>query len=268
MRRILSLLFTAFGRCALFFGVRKKVTWDNLTKAFPNTSEKELKSLLIRTYDNLSIVFSEFLYLRFAPRATITKGVTFRNPDVFHDARKKGSGIIVLSSHTANWEWMALGGAPQLAFPFHVVVKNIQVGFTERFLHAMRMRTGNRLINSGDVRGMFRILKNGGAIALLGDQAAPTQSVQSVFFGRAVPTFEGPARLALRTNAALLYAHLVRDNSGKYHIEFYNIDYSDLQGETPEHIAALTQRHVTLLESLIREHPEQWLWQHRRWKNV
>lgn len=268
MRQILSLLFIIFGRVALACGIRKQVTWDNLTKAFPDASEKELRSLLHRTYDNLSIVFSEFIYLRFAPRATIIKGITFRNSEMFDDARKNGGGIIVLSSHTANWEWMALGGAPHLGMSFHVVVKNIRVGLTEKFLHTMRMRTGNHLVNAGDVREMFRVLRNGEAIALLGDQAAPGGSVACLFFGRNVPTFEGPARLALRTNASLLYAHLVREHSGKYRVEFYDIDYSDLQGETPEHITLLTQRHVSLLELLIRKHPDQWLWQHRRWKNT
>ncbi len=268
MRKLLSLFFIAFGRCALAFGVRKEVTSANLRSAFLNEPVENIDRLLKKTYDNLSIVFSEFVYLRFARRKSIVEGITFLNPDLYHSSHTEGKGVIVLSSHYANWEWMALGGAPQLGTLFHIVVKNINVGVTEKFLHRMRKRFGNLLLNSGDVRGMFYVLKNGGSVALLGDQAAPPQSTKAIFFGKNVPTFEGPARLALRTRAPILYAHLDRGAEGQYSIQFFDIDYSDLLSDTPQNIQLLTQRHVSLLEKLIRKKPELWLWQHRRWKNA
>ena len=130
----------------------------------------------------------------------------------------------------------------------------------------MRLRTGNTLINAGDIRGMYHLLQNHGCIALLADQAAPGESVRVNFFGREVPTFEGPARLALRTQTPMLFAECLRKENGDYAINFFPVPFDDLLNDSPENIRALTYRHAHILEEAIRRHPDQWLWQHKRWK--
>ena len=132
----------------------------------------------------------------------------------------------------------------------------------------MRVRTGNILIDAGNIRGMYHELQNGGCIALLADQAAPGESTRVEFFGREVPTFEGPARLALRTGAPILFAECIRNTDGDYTVTFHPISYDDLLGDSSDNIRELTNRHTHLLERIIREHPGQWLWQHKRWKYV
>ena len=115
---------------------------------------------------------------------------------------------------------------------------------------------------------MYRVLHDQGCIALLADQSAPGESAHVRFFGQDVPTFEGPARLALRTKAPMLFAECLRESGGSYCITFYPIGYDDLIGDSQENIRQLTFRHTNLLEQVIRKNPDQWLWQHRRWKYV
>jgi len=255
-------------RIAFFFGFRKEVTVSNIRKAFPNMQSHLVDNIARDSYVNLGQVFGEMLYLRFASRNNIIKKLYIQNPELSNNLLVEGKDIIAVSGHFSNWEWMAMGGAPQLGGGFYIVVKNVVSKFSERFLQKMRIRTGNILIGAGDVRGMFKVLKEGRAVALLGDQAAPSGSVRVPFFGVDTPTFEGPARLALRTRAAMAFGVCHPDGNGNYILEFTEIPYDDLADQSDESVNELTARHVRVLEEYIRKYPSLWLWQHRRWKNA
>jgi KDO2-lipid IV(A) lauroyltransferase len=264
----LRLIGIVVAEAAYFLGIRKKVTLDNLRKAYPELLRKDRQKIALKTYNNLGIVFAEMLYLRFADRKNIAKHIRAINPDLFQNSLAQNKGLIIVAAHFANWEWLAHGFAIVLEKNLSIIQKNIQTSFTEQFLKKMRMRAGNELINSADIRKMYRTLQNGGRIGLLADQAAPGESTRVLFFGREVPTFEGPARLALRTRAPMIFTECRREENGDYSIRFYPIPFDDLSGDSPENIHELTFRHTHLLEECIRRHPDQWLWQHRRWKYV
>jgi len=266
VRSILNTIGIYVAILAYTFGIRQSVTLENLKYAYPELSSGERNKIAKASYRNLAIIFAEMLYLRFASRKNIAKHITVTNPELFHHSIDQGKGLIVVAGHFANWEWLALGGALSLKKSFAVVRKNIHAW--EKFMEKMRLRTGNELINSGDIRKMYRIINNGGCIAMLADQAAPGESVRVNFFGREVPTFEGPARLALRTRAAMLFAACLRTENGDYAITFHPILFDDLIGDNHDNIKELTARHTRMLEEVIRLHPDQWLWQHKRWKYV
>jgi len=208
------------------------------------------------------------LYLRFASRETFRKGLQLVNPDVLESALNSGKGVLILSGHLSNWEWGGIGFNLFLNKPFYLVVKNQSKGFAERFVSTMRQRFGGHLVNVGDVLALFRALQRGEAVSMLTDQAAPAESVRVPFFGRDVPTFEGAARLALRTRAEMIFYAPTRLPDGRYSVTFKSVEYSDLVGDSEENVRELTSRHTALLERAIIEHPSEWLWQHKRWKHA
>src|SRR5688572_3240577 len=195
---ILGAVGSSIAFVAYYCGIRRNVTHDNIKRAFPNQKVSYYQSIAKSSYLQLGRVFGEMLYLRFASKKQILSKVEIENPEMIMPLLSQGKGVIAVSAHFSNWEWMAMGGSPKLGGGFYIVVKNIAGKFAERFLQKMRVRTGNILIASGDVRGMFKVLKEGKLVALLSDQAAPVGSVRVPFFGIDTPTFEGPARLALR----------------------------------------------------------------------
>ena len=267
IRRILVGIGIGLAQLGRILGFRREVTLENIRRAYPTESDTFHKRLLSGSYANLGRVFAEMVYLRFASERKLREDFVFTNPEVFQKLIGRERGVVIVSAHLANWEWMALAGPLYLEKTFSIVIKNNPVGFTERFLQRMRRRTGNTMINSADVRLMFRTLQRGGYVALLGDQAAPGGSAHVQFLGTDVSAFEGPARLALRTRSPLLFSKCVREG-WTYSLEFTEVPFDDLTGDTPETVRELTQRHTTLLDKAIREHPEQWVWQHRRWKNA
>lgn len=262
----------AFGSCialiAYYLGIRKAVTLDNIKRAFPNEKLSYHKSMSKASFLHLGRVFGEMFYLRFASQMNVLRRIQIENPELITQLLVQGKGVVAVSAHFSNWEWMAMGGAPKLGGGFYIVVKNIAGKFAEQFLQRMRVRTGNILIASGDVRGMFKVLKQGKLVALLSDQAAPMESVRVPFFGIDTPTFEGPARMALRTRAAMVFVVCLPSATDKYKLIFTEIPYDDLTDESDESVKELTARHVRLLEEYIRQYPSLWLWQHRRWKNA
>ncbi len=146
---------------------------------------------------------------------------------------------------------------------FAIVRKNIQTSLTEKFLEKLRLRSGNTLINAGDVRGMVRTLQAGRCLAMLADQSAPSESSRVDFFGANTPTQEGPAWLATKTAARMLFAECHLERGGVYRITFHPITIGPL-----DTIETVTQKHASVLEQIIVERPEPWVWQHKRWKYV
>jgi KDO2-lipid IV(A) lauroyltransferase len=253
---------------AFWLRIRRIVTIDNLQRAFPELSPKETDRIARGAYKSLGKVFGEFLYLRLASSEAILEGMKLRNPEALAEAAKQNRGLLLVSAHLCNWEWMAMAMSLKMGTPLHVVIKNQTGKYAEQFLNRMRTRFGNQMINAGDVRGIYRVLQNREWIAILGDQAAPPSSVRVSFFGRSVPTFEGPARLALRTRAPLFFVDCENDDDGKYVMTAIEISYNDLLDSSDESVRELTMRHVSVLETAIRKDPARWLWQHRRWKSA
>ncbi len=263
MRSLLVLVGIIIARCSYVFGLRKTVTIENLKRAFPTYPDREIRTIARKSYSNLGRVFAEMVYLRFASLESISQKTIIINPELYHRSLAEGNGLIVVAGHYANWEWLALGGAMGLHSNFAIVRKNIQTSNTERFLEDLRLRSGNTLINSGNTYRMLRTLREGKCVAILADQAAPSESVRVRFFNTLVPTFEGPARLAISSGATMLFAecHLNDDNS-------YSIEFRKIERTPSDTIESLTQAHTIFLEAMIAKNPQFWLWQHRRWKNL
>jgi len=267
-RRCISAAGALGGRIALALGVRKEVTEENLVAAYPNADAPSIQRIMRSAYSNLGRVFFEMFYLRYASRGAITSGLTVNNLPVIKRVVERNKGVILLSAHLGNWEWMALGVGAHLGIPLHIIVKNQRSNFSDRFLTALRTRFGNEVIPAGDGRQVFKALLEKKVVAMLGDQAAPANSVRVPFFGRLVPTFEGVARFALKTRCTILLGECSRTNIGTYEMTFHEIPFDDLSDASEENIRILTERHTQALEHIIRKEPGLWLWQHKRWKDA
>lgn len=101
---------------------------------------------------------------------------------------------------------------------------------------------------------------------MLADQRAPAESTLWLpFFGAYVPVHALPATLALRFRLPVILGFARRQPDGRYWVKLEELPTDDLP-ETPEGVEELTRRYLERVEACIRERPELWLWQHRRWK--
>ena len=249
--------------------IRKKTARSNLKLAFPEKSGKEINDIIKGCYKNVLTVIAEFFYLRKLTIDKLRNFINIDNPELIIEKLGQGNGLIMISGHFGNWELTAYGVSKLLGIQFNVIVKEQTNKKVNDGIDRIRTSGGNRMIDMrNSLRDILSVIKAGGIIAMLGDQAAPKENVRVDFFIKDVPTFEGTARIAIKTGAAVLFGVSTRNIDGTYRLRLHEIDTSKYKDPNDENIKALTQDHVNLLVEYIKQRPDHWLWFHRRFKNV
>ncbi|HPD32925.1 MAG TPA: lysophospholipid acyltransferase family protein, partial [Candidatus Kapabacteria bacterium] len=195
--------------------------------------------------------------------------ITIENADLTKSLINQNKGLIFLSAHFGNWELLALSVALHLDIKPTIIVKPQSNKQLDKILNKMRMRFGNKLISSyNSAFEIVKSLQNKEILAILADQSASKdKDVYVPFFGRYTSTYEAPARLALRYRVPIVMPFMIRQKDFTYKVEMYELKYDDLQ-YTKEGIYELTRRYADFLEQKIRQYPDHWVWQHRRWKHT
>ncbi|MCX6147560.1 MAG: lysophospholipid acyltransferase family protein [Candidatus Kapabacteria bacterium] len=247
---------------------RFNITLDNLSLAFPNLLKNEIEEIAIKSYHNLGITFVEVVQMKNWNKDFIKQKIHFENIEIIEKAIQKGKGVIFLSGHYSNWELLAFSAGIYIENDINVVILNQSSKYIDKYLNEIRTKEGNRVISMDRAaRQIVSILSKGEIIALLVDQSATeNKDIFVDFFNRPASTYEAPASLALKFNSTIIMGLSVRDQYYNYNVKLIEIDHSDLQNNK-EGILELTKRHVKVLEDQIRERPDLWSWQHKRWKH-
>lgn len=176
-------------------------------------------------------------------------------------------GVVLLTGHLGNWE-VAGAGLAARGIPLDVVGKGMANRRFEADLFAARERLGMRVIEMGDAaKGVLRSLGQGRVTAIVGDQNAHRNGIFVPFFGRPAATARGPALFALRTGAPVFVGFAIREAGPgpRYRVRTERLEY-ETTGDLEQDTRNLLLAYHAHLEEAIREAPEQYLWQHKRWK--
>lgn len=250
-------------------GYRRSVTMDNLHNAFPEFDEHKLRDIARGSFRSVGTALFEFVYFPRLDSKRINELVQIGNAELVERVFSRGKGIILLTAHFGNWELLAQSVPARTGIPVHVIVKLQSNRRVDKHINDWRTMLGNIAVPmENSVRELLKALKEKKAVGMVGDQAAAKESNVVRFFGRDVQTFEGPAMFSLKMGAPLLVGFAVRQPNGTYVAEFHEVPSDDLGAYTPQNVTELTRRHVAITEAVIREHPEQWMWMHKRWKHV
>lgn len=250
-------------------GYRKKVVLSNLRQSFPNKSEQEIRQMAAAFYLNFADVIVEIVKQMSISAEELKKRVRHKNPEVLEEMVAHGGGGIAIFAHYANWEWLGAGMGLQLPFETVGVYKVLSSKVFDRLMLHIRTRLGNQMITMEQTyRESLVRLKKPCYIAFLGDQAPNPQPKLyfSKLLGQAAAVQLGIATICLKINVPLYYFDIRRLRRGYYEVELRKVPHEDLLPFSKENVQKLTDRHVAMLESIILESPENWLWSHRRWK--
>ena len=246
---------------------RESITSDNIKHAFPHKDNQEYSCLTSLSYQNLGIVLLEISAMPFLSDTKIKSMMSFPHIEIVHTLLQKGKGIILISAHIGNWELLAYAAGLVMEQSVLLVAKEQRNPLIHKAITSLRQRAGNITVSMEKAaKPLINSLKENKPIALLVDQAAdPKNDVFLPFFGRKAAVFEAPASLSLRYNAPLVFCIPHRDKHGHYTVTMKEIKSDDLSF-SKENVFQLTQRHLIELEHAIEQAPEQWTWQHNRWK--
>ena len=248
--------------------IRKKTVLENLHNAFPDYNEKKIKSIAFGSYKSFAIALAEILYIPAMSREDIKKQVDCNNLELISEKYEENNGVILLSAHFGNWEFMATSLAAQLNIPISVVIKPQRNPYVTNWMNKARTKWNNEIVPLGiSIRQTYQTLIDKKVVAMVADQRGPEESIKINFFGRELTVLTGPAVLSLKTGAPVLYGISVRQDDYSYKSVMTEISKENLPESNEEKIKELSQRHMSYLEGFIRKYPEQWLWMHKRWKH-
>ncbi len=250
------------------FRIRRNLVLDNLRQAFPEKSEQEIKKLARQTYINQARNIIELLRVPLIRNEQDARSlIEIRADASFHESIAQGRGAIVVSAHLSSWETIGVC-AGVLLTPLHIVVKPIKNKYLDSRINQLRTMHGNRAISKDQaVRQGLQVLKSGGIIVILGDQSKKHGNFYTDFLGRKSSVVLGPAFLALKAKVPIFVETCRSLDSGRYLVDIKEVTTNDLE-YTRESIKTLTVRYTKVLEKFIRNHPDEWLWLHDRWKRT
>lgn len=193
---------------------------------------------------------------------TIGQWIRCEGLEHFDAARREGRGVLVATGHLGNWELSAFAHA-WLTGPMNVVVRPLDNPLLDDFLRRRRELSGNRSISKREiVRPILKALAANEAVGILVDHNSAADSGVFVdFFGVPACADSGFAKLAARSGAAVIPGFaLWSEEELKYILRFY--PKIPMTGDPPQDTARVQRA----IEEIVRAHPNQWLWIHRRWK--
>jgi Kdo2-lipid IVA lauroyltransferase/acyltransferase len=240
----------------------RRTAMRNLELAYPDKSAAERRAIadeVFRSIARLIWVFARFPKIN---RQNIHEFIRYEGLEHYLEAKKAGRGILFATAHFGNWELSAFAHA-LMTEPMHIMIRPLDNPGIDRLVEDRRRLSGNHLIVKWDgARAVLRALHQNEAVGVLIDQnTSLPEGVFVDFFGTPACANTAFAKIAARTGAAVILGYAVwSESEGKYVLKFHP------PLETSGDAAEDTRRLHASLEGVIREHPGQWLWIHRRWK--
>ncbi len=249
------------------FRIRADRVERYIRAAFPAFSDTRVREVARESYRGLGRVTIEGILLSRQPREAILGAFSgIEGWEKLEAAVAAGRGVVLVSGHIGSWElcaaYMAARGIPVDAIAMHMANP-----LSDRFVRRTRERLGIRVIFDDEaVRALPRAFREGRAVGFLSDQGALGLASTFVdFFGRPAKTPRGAAVFALRSKLPMLFVAAIRQPDRSY--RFIVRDVPLATDEDRETAVDNTVRNYTkAIEDCVREYPEQYFWQHRRWK--
>jgi KDO2-lipid IV(A) lauroyltransferase len=246
---------------------------ENLVAAFPEKSAAEIDKILHGAWDNLGRMGAEFTHLDklvdFDPKNPTKHGrieVPRATIERFDYLAADGRPALFFAAHLANWELPAVCAA-RYKMDSAVLYRRPNIASIDRWLRETRDANMGKLISTGMTAPMqiTQALTAGAHVGMLVDQYY-VRGVEVTFFGRRTMANPLLARLAQHFDCPIHGSRIVRLPGHRFRAELSEeiAPVRDADGKID--IAGTTQAIITVIEGWIREHPEQWLWQHRRWR--
>lgn len=210
--------------------------------------------------------FAEVVKVYYGFGRRIIDAVEIRGIEHYRAAKQKGKGVIVITCHCGNWEVMALAFGSKVA-PAAVVARAQDNPYLNKIIEKVRARYGNSVIyKKGALKNILAQLRRNSVVGILMDQAVVrSEGIVVDFLGRSAWTTKMPALLARKSGAPVVPVFVHRDKN-RHVMTIYPELRLSRQEDIDRALHEDTKRFSGCIEEYIKQHPEEWLWIHRRWK--
>jgi Kdo2-lipid IVA lauroyltransferase/acyltransferase len=251
-RRYVSILDHAVPRL-------RRAAYANLSFALPGADRKAITDGVFDSLARVVLAFAKFPSIR---RENIDRWLRCEGLEHYTNALRAGRGVLIATGHLGNWELSAFAHA-WLTEPMNVVVRPLDNPLIDRLIQRRRELSGNRSLSKREIaRPILKALAANQAVGILIDQNWTADNGVFVdFFGTPACTDAGFAKLAARSGAPVVPGFAFwSEKERRYVLRFY--PPVPITGDAVRDTAALQ----AAFETIVRAHPSEWLWIHRRWK--
>ncbi len=254
------------------FKFRRMVIYQNLCIVFPLKTRLERVAIAKKS---LYILAKNILTLLSLPRHNkkfIERNFSLAHLDRLKEQLSHRKGALILSLHIGDGD-QAVNSLSELGYSMNLITKKFKSGAMNKLWFSFRSHPNLKFIEAHGSRTSFEILgalkKNQSVCFVIDQQMGPPFGVAVKFFGRTAGTAYGLALFSIKTGIPVLPVFDYYDLEEKFHIEFGSGIDPQLADHLPsreEKIIFLTQKYNDVLEQIVLQHPDQWMWVHRRWK--
>ncbi len=260
---VASNVMGTFWRWLAPFNARHKRALQHLEKAFPEMPSKEREAIVRGMWENLGRVAAETFHIdRLLMQNHRFDAVM---DELTEDILKGGKACLFVSLHSANWE-LCVQPAVQRGVEITGIYQALRNPEADKALTHLRkdLYRGGLLSKSHQTaRKILATLKGGGVVAMMGD-LRESRGIQVPFFGHMAYANPVPASLARSCKVPIVLGRVIRKNGVHFRVEGRAITVPVTDDRQSDIEAATAQIH-SVFEGWIREHPDQWMWIHKKW---
>ena len=247
--------------------IRRRIAIDNVGIAFPELSEKERTQIARDSLTSMGQTLIEYFLFPFLNERRARELFELEGEEYLKEALKEKKGAILMTLHLGNGD-LAVAALSRLGYPMQLISKEFKSRWLNDLWFGMRRKHGTRFI--APEKSSFEILRalrrNELVVFVLDQFMGPPIGVRTRFFGKETGTAMGCALMADRTHSPVVPCYTYRKEDGRHVMVFEKpIEFLD-HGLRDQNIAVMTQIYTDKIEAIVRKHPGQWMWIHRRWK--
>lgn len=232
--------------------------------AYPDKKDRELKCVLKDTFRHFAMVLVEIIsFPRKIRLHNYTNYIEVKGLEFIDEGLKNGKGVMLIAAHFGNWE-LAGPILGMFKYPLSAVARFLPNELVDKLLNYSRKYHGEKVIYKDNaLKDMMRVLKNNGVLAIVSDQDARSAGIFVDFMGVKSSTTRSPALLHIRFGTPLIMLNCYRSRKDRF---YYTLSFEPCPKPVENDTEHITQALTYQIEKAIKEHPEQWMWFHRRWK--
>jgi Kdo2-lipid IVA lauroyltransferase/acyltransferase len=246
----------------------RRVAEENVAWALPELSAEEQARVVRESFRGALLIGVELLYARRClTRTSVARRIRIDDEEAIRKVLGT-SGAILAGGHLGNWEAIGVSFG-YLGLPVYAIARRINNPLIDRFVHSLRTVHGLRVVPKyGAVKTIVAAIRKGGCLGILIDQDVRSHGIFADYFGKPASTIPTPATLAVRLKVPLFVGRCVRTDDAPmtFRLSWHGPIEVDPTNDRDTEIQRITSELNRRLEAYVREYPEQYFWQHRRWK--
>lgn len=246
-------------------GIRRAVAVQNIATSL-GVDRREAERIALESYKNFGRSLMETSALgRLSGEALLTM-TTIEGSQNLDDALSHGKGALVVTGHLGNWEVIA-SAIPLGGYPLYAPDTRHSNPLTRQIIIDLRSSHGATVLDPEEpLTNILRLVSKNNVVAYLFDQDAGRDGVFVNFFGRPASTRRAPALIAMRAGCPIVPVFIVREGTDHHRFVYREPIWPDATTRGRDGAAEIMGQCTRLLEEMIRCHPTDYFWVHRRWK--